>query len=44
MFQVVACHWEHIFFFLTSPKMRVEKAIFQGLVCHLELIFDLLII
>ena len=47
MFEVVASHWEHIFFLLTSPKCalgEVEKPMFQGLVCHLELIFGHLII
>jgi len=43
MFQVIARHWELIYFLLTSPKCdlsEVEKATFQGLACHFELIFD----
>jgi len=33
MFQVVAIHWELIFFLLTNPKCdlrEVDKAMFQG--------------
>ena len=40
MFYVVARHWELIFFLLTSPKCDLgdfEKALFQGLPCHIEL-------
>ena len=52
---MVERHIEVIFCFLTSPKfdfgevppkydlIEVEKAIFQELVCHFELIFGLLI-
>jgi len=45
IFQVVARHWEHIFFFLTTPICdlgEVEKAMFEGLLSHFELIFSLL--
>ena len=47
MFQVVARHWELIFFLLTSPKFElgeVEKPIFQGFACYIELIFGVLTI
>jgi len=45
MFQVIARHWELIFFLLTSSKSdfgEVEKAMVQVLACHSELIFGLL--
>jgi len=45
MFQVVALPSEFIFNFLNSPNSdlgEVEKAMFQGLAWHLELIFGLL--
>jgi len=45
MFQVVARHWELIFFLLTNPKCDLgefEKAMFQGLPCYFELIIGLL--
>jgi len=47
MFQMVAEHWELIFFLFTSSKSdlgEVEKAMFQVLACHFELIFGLLTI
>ena len=40
-------HLELIFFHYASPKYdlsEVEKAMFQGLACHFELIFGLLTI
>ena len=45
MLQVVGNHWELIFFILTNSKCdmgEVEKAMFQGVVCHSVLIFGLL--
>ena len=45
MIQVVARHWELIFFLLTSPKCGlcyVEKAMFQVVTRHSEIIFSLL--
>ena len=45
MFQVVANHWELIFFPLTSPKCDLgkdEKVIIHVVACHFELILGLL--
>jgi len=44
MFQVVANHWELIFFPFTSLKCetgKFEKAMFQGVAWHSQLIFGL---
>jgi len=46
MFEVVAIHWELIFFPLNTPKCdlgKVETAIFQFVACHFQLIFGLLV-
>ena len=45
MFQVVARHWEHIFFLLTSPKCDLgegKKGTILVVAKHCELIFCLL--
>jgi len=44
MIQVVANHWELIFFLFTSPKCElgeVEKAMYLGLEWHSQIIFGL---
>jgi len=45
MFEVVANHWGLIYFLLNNRKCdlgEVEKAMFQGVPFHFELIFGLL--
>jgi len=45
MIQVIAKHWELIFFLFACPKCdlgEVVKAMFQGDACHFELILVLL--
>ena len=44
---MLARHWEHIFFLLTSSKCDLgefEKTMFQDFPCHFELIYGLLTI